>query len=171
MLMFLLYFWSNKCSLGEHNKLIKKNQPQTFEQHCILNLVFYSTYFTSAGLYPGFFAPYTFECFPVCCFWSHSSGCAFISQSALSCGSRVCKIEAFHLASIFSINFLLLNTPQAMSLPCADSAVCICPLCLMIPTVEHWFTGLSLCWMLLTAVEFRLSLDCRSVMPTLGAFC
>ncbi len=28
---------------------------------------------------------------------------------------------------ILSINVLLLNMPQAMSLPCADSAVCICP--------------------------------------------
>ncbi len=40
ILLFLLYFWSNKCSFGAHKRLISKKcekpyQPQTFERKCI----------------------------------------------------------------------------------------------------------------------------------------
>ncbi len=40
ILLFLLYFWSNKCSFGAHKRLISKTfeksyQPQTFERKCI----------------------------------------------------------------------------------------------------------------------------------------
>lgn len=37
ILQFILYFWLNKCSLGEQEKLILKQShwPQNFDQWCL----------------------------------------------------------------------------------------------------------------------------------------